>query len=38
MLCVCRTRTTPTHNGPVCSLLSGWTTTAGRLLGTKLLL
>jgi len=24
---------TPTQNDPVCSILSGWTTTTGRLLG-----
>jgi len=31
MLCVCQT--TPTQNGSVCSLLSGWATTTGRLPG-----
>jgi len=28
--------TTPTQNGPVCSLLSGWTTTKSKLLGPKM--
>jgi len=26
---------TPAHNGSVCSILSGWDTTMGRLLGSK---
>jgi len=36
VLCVCHT--TPTQNDPVCSLLSGWVTTTGRLLGPKMTL
>jgi len=36
MLCVCHT--TPAQNGPVCSLLSVWATTTGRLLGPKMVL
>jgi len=36
MLCVCHT--TPTQNGPVSNFLSGWATTAGRLLGPKMAL
>jgi len=35
-LSVCHTHTTPTQNGPVSSLLSGWAITAGRLLGSKM--
>jgi len=36
MLFVCHT--TPTLKAPVCSLLSGWTTTTGRLLDPKMAL
>jgi len=36
MLCVCHT--TLTQNDPVCCFLSGWATTAGRLLGPKIVL
>jgi len=36
MLCVCHI--TPTQNGHVCSLSSGWATTTDRLLGHKIAL